>query len=86
MLSKVNSVRYDLSGVIKDLEKNRKKLGVDMVDSAITALHQISLRLIQKDTICVVPPEKTTARPQARSKSSLKTASEQLDFYILQNH
>jgi hypothetical protein len=86
MLSKLNSVRYDLSAVIKDLEKNRKRLGVDMVDSAITALHQISLRLIQKDSVCPVPAGKTTARAQVRSKSSLKTASEQLDFYILQNH
>jgi CRISPR/Cas system endoribonuclease Cas6 (RAMP superfamily) len=73
--------------VIKELEKAQKKLSSELVDSALTSLHQISLKLIQKEPVEVFPACPKPAKPklQIRSKSSLKTASEQLDLYILNN-
>jgi hypothetical protein len=77
---KINDSRYVLSALIKDLEKNRFSLSPEQLNTYITQLHQVSLRLIINDFERTTPSE---SRPKSRSNSSLKSASEKLDLYLL---
>lgn len=86
VLNQVNGARYELAAGIKDLEKVQKEVASEGLNKVLASLHRVSLSLILKEISekqQIRVPRIPLSKVQGRSKSSLKSASEQLEQYIL---
>ena len=90
----INESRFELSSLIKDIEKNRLEASSEVLNNYITHLHKISLNLIFQSSKPKIEysNESASGREQKkgsstsnRSKSSMKSASERLDQYLSYN-
>lgn len=100
LMDKANEARYQLSALIKSIEESRPNMTQDLISIYISHLHEICMKLIIReyetyneeslestDELNKEAFEHKTPRPLAntRSRSSLKSASEKLDVYLM-NH
>lgn len=83
---KLSGARYELAAGIKDLEKVQKEVAHEGLNKVIVGLHTVSLMLIKEEVgekqVRRVP-KIPIAKLQSRSKSSFKSAGDQLEQYIL---